>query len=232
MYELLRSKIGVSFSFDFRLSDTADKDDDVTVSLDVGCFANFHMNLERRAEQHEYAAMTNAYTDATVSQQHHVEFPFHLIVSSPITVENLFHELVKRTVDETETPKKYRLRMLVGIRDKLMETLVKKNPGWRTATIRADMDINVEPWYEWRSSTDGCCPECHQEMVVDRESGEAKACAVCLNDFSMDDDLEKLTCGHCIHGGCIRPWIKKMQDSCPLCRAPIFTFADLLNYSW
>lgn len=231
MYELLHSNIHVdSFSYDFRLLDAADENDDVRVALQVGCFADFNSFERSGAEDHECAAMTNTDTDVTVSQEHDIVFPCHLISSSPIKVENLFHELVKGAVDETQTPMKERLLMLTVIRRMLMATLVQENPGWRAATIRAKTKLNVDLCFDWRSSTDGCCQH-YQDMAFDGESGEAKTCAVCLNDISMDDDdvLEKLCCGHCFHGGCIRTWIQEMKYSCPLCRATFFTFPDFYS---
>ena len=44
------------------------------------------------------------------------------------------------------------------------------------------------------------------------------ACSICLEDFTKDEKLRLLPCGHIFHTSCILPWLTKRATSCPLCK--------------
>ena len=75
--------------------------------------------------------------------------------------------------------------------------------------------------------------------AADRKNGDGKAlhqhgqCAICLQDFKMDDAVVRLRCGHVLHHADLKVWLESgFQDSCPLCRAPISRHCreDVLSY--
>jgi RING-finger-containing ubiquitin ligase len=43
-------------------------------------------------------------------------------------------------------------------------------------------------------------------------------CSICLEDFTADESLRLLPCGHVFHTSCILPWLTKRATSCPLCK--------------
>ena len=54
----------------------------------------------------------------------------------------------------------------------------------------------------------------------------AEGCPICLGSFSNrgpggdgkdEEEVLQLPCGHCFHGGCIRPWLRE-HNTCPVCR--------------
>ena len=45
-------------------------------------------------------------------------------------------------------------------------------------------------------------------------------CAICLNDFEIEDRLRKLPCAHRFHVECVDPWFAR-HTSCPTCKADI-----------
>eukprot|EP00262_Sarcandra_glabra_P003168 TRINITY_DN1369_c0_g1_i1.p1 TRINITY_DN1369_c0_g1~~TRINITY_DN1369_c0_g1_i1.p1 ORF type:complete len:151 (-),score=1.50 TRINITY_DN1369_c0_g1_i1:75-527(-) len=45
-------------------------------------------------------------------------------------------------------------------------------------------------------------------------------CRVCLNRFEPDSQINRLTCGHFFHTGCIEKWLDYWNVTCPLCRNP------------
>lgn len=49
---------------------------------------------------------------------------------------------------------------------------------------------------------------------------EKDKCCICLNEFSSDDKIKKLNCGHMHHTECIRDWMYHKM-SCPLCKENI-----------
>ncbi|KAL7111730.1 hypothetical protein ACP275_05G108000 [Erythranthe tilingii] len=52
-------------------------------------------------------------------------------------------------------------------------------------------------------------------------------CAVCLYEFSGDDEIRRLTnCRHIFHRSCVDRWMDHDQKTCPLCRSP-FIPADM-----
>lgn len=50
----------------------------------------------------------------------------------------------------------------------------------------------------------------------------SKDCAVCLDEFNEEDEIRCLTnCKHMFHQKCLDRWMDQIQETCPLCRAPI-----------
>lgn len=49
------------------------------------------------------------------------------------------------------------------------------------------------------------------------ESSE-EACVICLDEFSLGEQVRKLPCGHEYHCECIDPWLTIKSASCPLCK--------------
>jgi hypothetical protein len=52
------------------------------------------------------------------------------------------------------------------------------------------------------------------------------SCAVCMEDYSDEDNLAVFKCEHCFHLNCIKHWLQSrfangVKPSCPLCREPI-----------
>jgi hypothetical protein len=53
--------------------------------------------------------------------------------------------------------------------------------------------------------------------LADAEPGDA--CAICLDNLELDDEIRGLTCGHAFHAGCLDPWLTGRRACCPLCKA-------------
>lgn len=58
-----------------------------------------------------------------------------------------------------------------------------------------------------------------ESLLVSTASGESE-CSVCLTDLESGDTCIMLACGHCFHPPCIRQWLMKGRDQCPMCNAP------------
>merc|ERR1712098_523110 len=43
------------------------------------------------------------------------------------------------------------------------------------------------------------------------------SCSVCWEDFTRDEWVKELECGHCFHAACIDPWLEP-HGTCPVCR--------------
>jgi NACalpha-BTF3-like transcription factor len=54
----------------------------------------------------------------------------------------------------------------------------------------------------------------------DAEVREIAGCSICLEDFSDEDEISTLKCGHIFHKECVVNWGKYRQD-CPMCRAKV-----------
>ena len=48
------------------------------------------------------------------------------------------------------------------------------------------------------------------------------ACAICKDDFELDENITILECKHILHTNCIAEWVK-YKSECPVCRGKIQT---------
>lgn len=48
-----------------------------------------------------------------------------------------------------------------------------------------------------------------------------KECSVCLENFIKNDELIKLNCNHIFHHNCIKNWLCKESNKCPVCRIQV-----------
>ena len=51
------------------------------------------------------------------------------------------------------------------------------------------------------------------------------ACAVCMAEWAVGDEVSAMPCGHAFHAACLLPWLRQVS-SCPLCRAAIQSAAE------
>ncbi|XP_012852109.1 PREDICTED: E3 ubiquitin-protein ligase Praja-1 [Erythranthe guttata] len=49
------------------------------------------------------------------------------------------------------------------------------------------------------------------------DDNNVAACAVCKDEFALDESVAKLPCCHLYHGECILPWLD-IRNTCPVCR--------------
>eukprot|EP00808_Paulinella_micropora_P010281 g60288.t1 len=58
------------------------------------------------------------------------------------------------------------------------------------------------------------------ETKVDEEllsSGKLHDCAVCKDEFQLDEEALRMPCMHIFHKDCLLPWLK-LHNTCPVCR--------------
>ncbi|XP_047952964.1 RING finger protein 44-like [Salvia hispanica] len=71
---------------------------------------------------------------------------------------------------------------------------------------------------------------CNYDAVI---QDEKEVCCICLDDL-YHGSMTALDCGHEFHPGCIRQWLFRGKNFCPLCKAPAMkrprvTLASLLD---
>jgi hypothetical protein len=49
----------------------------------------------------------------------------------------------------------------------------------------------------------------------------AECCAMCLEEFGKDEQLQRLECGHHFHKACLGSWLGSGSQNCPLCRRAV-----------
>ena len=59
-----------------------------------------------------------------------------------------------------------------------------------------------------------------------------ETCAVCLEDFRVNDKLRVLPCDHVYHSKCIDTWLVKTNSVCPQCRKRVFPSNENLAGIW
>ncbi|RVX17427.1 E3 ubiquitin-protein ligase AIP2 [Vitis vinifera] len=67
------------------------------------------------------------------------------------------------------------------------------------------------------------------EDALSKLSGDAE-CAICKENFVVDDKMQELPCKHTFHPPCLKPWLDK-HNSCPICRHELLT-DDRAYESW
>jgi hypothetical protein len=55
-------------------------------------------------------------------------------------------------------------------------------------------------------------------------STSPQSCVVCMNEFTVDNDLTQLPCHHHFHKDCAKLWLL-MSATCPICRESAFVGA-------
>lgn len=63
--------------------------------------------------------------------------------------------------------------------------------------------------------------------VKRNKSGQMPCCAICTDQFELEEVALKLPCGHIFHSPCIVTWLKQ-HCTCPICRKELPT--DNLEY--
>ena len=51
----------------------------------------------------------------------------------------------------------------------------------------------------------------------EKKEQETVACAICLEDFKLEEEVMLTPCSHMFHENCIVPWVKS-HAQCPICR--------------
>lgn len=57
----------------------------------------------------------------------------------------------------------------------------------------------------------------------DDTNHHTSTCSICLVDFVRGDRVGDLHCGHVFHSECLKCWIQRRHDHCPLCKATNLT---------
>ena len=57
----------------------------------------------------------------------------------------------------------------------------------------------------------------NDEEEEEDDDDDAPSCAICMQDYKVDDELRILPCGHEFHCECVDKWLP-MKKICPLCR--------------
>ena len=55
----------------------------------------------------------------------------------------------------------------------------------------------------------------------DLNNKESQECLICLENFNKDNNIVKLKCNHLFHTDCIKSWLCKESNKCPVCRIEI-----------
>jgi len=64
-------------------------------------------------------------------------------------------------------------------------------------------------------------------VVSEAEGGEASSeCAICIDDFTVGDELRRLPCGHSFHRACVDKWLM-IDKTCPLCKRDVTGLEDV-----
>ena len=46
-------------------------------------------------------------------------------------------------------------------------------------------------------------------------------CLICIENFNCDDEIVKIKCNHMFHCNCIKSWLCRESNKCPICRLEV-----------
>ncbi|CAE6007140.1 unnamed protein product [Arabidopsis arenosa] len=68
-----------------------------------------------------------------------------------------------------------------------------------------------------------CAPSTTDLLDTETEEEETETCAICLEDMLESGSIYHMHhCPHLFHQGCLNEWLNRQQNSCPLCRQPVY----------
>jgi hypothetical protein len=53
------------------------------------------------------------------------------------------------------------------------------------------------------------------------DNKELMKCLICIEDFNDNDIIKKIKCNHIFHTNCIKGWLCKESNKCPICRVEV-----------
>lgn len=104
------------------------------------------------------------------------------------------------------------------------ESFLEKLPVRRYATIADANGAKLEDGAG--VGLPGQAPNIAIIEIEDIQRGLPHACAnetcpICLDEFTTDEMINELPCGHNYHILCIQPWLQHRSPECPLCKADV-----------
>ncbi|OIT28727.1 putative e3 ubiquitin-protein ligase hip1 [Nicotiana attenuata] len=61
----------------------------------------------------------------------------------------------------------------------------------------------------------------NSEETVKAADEEGEICVICQGEYVNDEIIGTLECGHEYHGSCIKQWLLKGKNTCPICRSSV-----------
>jgi len=55
------------------------------------------------------------------------------------------------------------------------------------------------------------------DTITQEEVDDKVECAVCRDEYVLEEEVKRLPCKHVFHPKCVDPWLE-LHDSCPICR--------------
>ena len=55
------------------------------------------------------------------------------------------------------------------------------------------------------------------DTQTNNENSSKSQCALCFDEYVVDEELRELTCGHSFHAECIDQWLLHQRRTCPIC---------------
>ncbi|KAF2295855.1 hypothetical protein GH714_034589 [Hevea brasiliensis] len=155
-------------------------------------------------DYHGLAEVANINTDATAYEQNHIGFPpaqqdFKLQALTMLDRSYLYGS--RNLFDQ------YR-DMRLDIDNMSYEELLAL--GERIGNVNTGLSSKV-------------ISECLMETIFTSDKNpEEASCAICLEEYKMDEVGTMRNCGHDYHVACIEKWLS-MKNACPICKAPAFS---------
>jgi hypothetical protein len=59
------------------------------------------------------------------------------------------------------------------------------------------------------------------DHIIHAHAPPNETCPICLDEFTFDEILNELPCGHFYHMSCIRPWLQNRSPECPMCKEDV-----------
>lgn len=103
------------------------------------------------------------------------------------------------------------------IADAVYENQLEQIMEDRMMTAAMNESLNYYKTQERKPNVELCV---ESQQASDKHITEK--CAICKEDFELEENITPLVCNHTLHTDCIKEWVK-YKSECPVCRQQIQT---------
>nr|XP_016475199.1 PREDICTED: uncharacterized RING finger protein ECU07_0330-like [Nicotiana tabacum] len=198
--------------------------DDVYVATDL---ANYHHGLRNSSQSRNVSdrfAPHNLFHNSAQSSFNHIEDPYlwgNYFVPTTEFIDGVYVTTQGESINgvsattESEFIHAYITALnhiLNRIQDQDIINFISPFSGQQRAEAEEEIIANCMRTRTYCGSTSTSKVEVNSEGEI---------CVICQGEYVNDETIGTLECGHEYHGSCIKKWLLRGKNTCPICRSSV-----------